>query len=104
MKIRVGFVSNSSSSSFVMIYKNNEDLHLIGKNLEPMNKSVWEEILLRSDNKAYIKKISFGGVDFFLRSAFGFESNHVNLEFRDDILVEAKYYDIEDFRFEVFPE
>ena len=46
MKIRAGFVSNSSSSSFVMIYQSEEDLDLIGKNLEPMNKSVWEEILL----------------------------------------------------------
>lgn len=104
MKIRAGFVSNSSSSSFVMIYQSEEDLDLIGKNLEPMNKSVWEEILLRSDYKSYIKKISFGGIDFVMRSAFGFESHKVSEEFQDDILEEAKYHEIEDFVFEVFPE
>jgi hypothetical protein len=39
-----------------------------------------------------------------MRSAFGFESHKVSEEFQDDILEEAKYHEIEDFVFEVFPE
>jgi hypothetical protein len=103
MKIRAGFVSNSSSSSFVMIYKSEDDLYF-AKDLEPMDKAVWDDIMRRSDNKTYIRQISVGGVDCVLRSAFGFESHHMDKEFQDQINEEAKEHGVKDFQFYIFPE